>query len=142
MAKKIKHMISLLLTGLLLLSGLGVTLQHLECNHCDLFAHSTQTQSKEISACCASKSMSFTDTYADSECECSQNISIAEQNQDTQTVPPMHSSLKIVIFTCVLFLFNFLRIPAIQRLFSPFKTSSAYIASGRQILSLNAILLI
>ncbi|MGL5636705.1 MAG: hypothetical protein ACRDD0_07460, partial [Bacteroidales bacterium] len=79
---------------------------------------------------------------ADSECECSQNISIAEQNQDTQTVPPMHSSLKIVIFTCVLFLFNFLRIPAIQRLFSPFKTSSAYIASGRQILSLNAILLI
>lgn len=144
MENQLKHIASLFLIGILALSGLSITFQHLNCNHCDVFSTTNYTENKEVSSCCMHSDTSMPDSspHAETNCYCSQNISIAEQNKDIQTIPPIYSSLKVVLFTCLLFLFNFLRIPVIQRLFSSFKTSSAYIASGRQILSLNAILLI
>lgn len=142
MTKQFKHMMSLFLAVILLLSGLGITLQHLECNHCDLFSEYSPAEKTEVSACCMHTGMTANAVQTEDLCGCSENIHLSEQNKEIQTTPPVNHSTGIVLFTCLLFLFVNLRVPVTQRLNSSFNSSSLFIASGRQILSLNAILLI
>lgn len=143
MQKRVKQIMVYLLTGLLILSSLGISFQHLECNHCDVF--SLVKAEKELvtySDCCSHKA-DTTDVVASSgdDCECAHEILLAEQQKGEKTTPPSIIFLKVVLVPCVITLFKILRtvlVPRIKHVI-PFESC---IASGRQILSLNAVLLI
>lgn len=132
-----------LLTGLLILSSLGLSFQHLECNHCDVFSLlKAEKEMLAVSDCCAHQSeFPKTFTVEGEDCACAHDVLLTEQQKGEKTTPPSTMLFKVVLVPCVITLFKILRavlVPRIKHVI-PFESC---IASGRQILSLNAVLLI
>lgn len=143
MQKRVKQIMVYLLTGLLILSSLGLSFQHLECNHCDVFSLlKAETQKTAVSDCCAHQSESAKTFAVESEdCACAHDVLLAEQQKGEKTTPPSIHQINAVLYPCVITLFNILRTYFVSGI-KHVNPIESCIASGRQILSLNAVLLI
>lgn len=142
--KMYKYTLALTLTALILLSGFSGVLQHLLCDHCDVASlfQTEQLTSEQAPSCCAKAQAGFSAQRSadDSHCLC-------EHASDEATTPakeveaPESFKLSPALFKGRITMLFAALLSTESHPVHPIPTSIR-IASSREILALNAILLI
>ncbi|MGL5786293.1 MAG: hypothetical protein ACRCX4_05725 [Bacteroidales bacterium] len=139
---QLKYISTLILTGVILIFGLGITLQHLNCK-CRFVPDNmhSSVQTAHASDCCHSlPASSETDSSTAENCNCAVSFCQTELNDETL----ISSSSSCSSLTMLSFIFTLLLLLRKPLLLSSRSVSSSKcrIASGRERLSLHAILII
>ncbi|MGL4992825.1 MAG: hypothetical protein ACRC6R_01625 [Bacteroidales bacterium] len=136
----VKYTLSLILTALIMLSGSYGVFKHLACNHCDVASlfNSEQAKGKPM-ACCSTNSLGI-NTLSLDDCFCdSDSDSQEETKRSIQTTVSSKLSVDLIKVP-VMSLISMLLSIDIKPIYP--KPISSRIASGRDILAMNAVLII
>ncbi|MGL5893662.1 MAG: hypothetical protein ACRCZM_03500 [Bacteroidales bacterium] len=135
-----KYTLSIFLIALLMLSGSFGLFKHLACNHCDVASlfqeQATTTQSK---GCCSTNALGVNTNSLD-DCLCNGDSAASEvENREAESTNVSKTSVDLIKVP-IISLIKKLTSSEVELTF-PHPTST-WIASGRDILALNAVLII
>lgn len=140
MTQRVRHSITLIFTALILVAGTGNLWAHILCNHCSITTH---YDTAETTSCCSmshkqeSKQAQDEDTH---NCVCFNQADEIVFDTVDKVTPPAPLADSIDWAACYTLLFEAL--VSTEHKPEPFIPLDSCIASGRDILSLHAVLLI
>ena len=140
MTQRIRHSITLIFSALILFAGTGNLWAHVLCNHCSITSH---FDAAETPSCCthsnSAESPKAQHAHADN-CICFNQADEAVFGAVDKVTPPAPLADSINWVACYTLLFKAL--VSTEHKPEPFIPLDTCIASGRDILSLHAVLLI